>query len=68
MMDTPYGLEHPADAGEPSGATEPDAPAPHAPAHYKQSATKRGATPVMASVMRGRAVQRWARAPGPPRP
>jgi hypothetical protein len=77
MMDTPYyRLEDPADTG-PGGpraegqlreAPDPDASMLLDPAHYKQSAIKRGATPVMASVMRGRAVQRWARAPAPPRP
>lgn len=49
---------------KPDGGTSP----PMDPAHYKQSSIKRGATPVMASVMRGKAVQRSARAWRPLRP
>ena len=76
-MDAPlYRWEDPAnvessrfgDDGQPPEQPESGASPPVDPAHYKQSATKRGATPVMTSVMRGKAVQRSARAWRPLRP
>jgi hypothetical protein len=50
------------DDAQPPEQPEGGASPPMDPAHYKQSAIKRGATPVMASVMRGKAVHRSARA------
>jgi hypothetical protein len=76
-MDAPlYRWEDPAivepsrlgDDARPPEQPEGGAPPSMDPAHYKQSAIKRGATPVMASVMRGKAVHRSARAWRPLRP